>query len=145
MRCSPKPVRDGRRAFGAESIGKTVGKQAACMKSACVSVVPTRGETNCCFERAQILRPTEESNCPSTGEPNTKGIANISQSARDLGAANTQINQSGFPDETQLDNNPAQPLGNQNSVNLSNNLQTCAGLGIPTPSPQTGAPAKGNR
>ena len=60
MRCSPKPVRDGRRAFGAESIGKTVGKQAACMKSACVSVVPTRGETNCYFERAQILRSTEE-------------------------------------------------------------------------------------
>ena len=41
---------------------------------------------------------------------------------------NAQINQSGLPDEAPLFNNKTQSQGAQNSVNLSNSLQTCADL-----------------
>lgn len=46
MRCTPSPVRDGRRDFGAESIGNTCGKLIASVQFARVSEILIRGETN---------------------------------------------------------------------------------------------------
>ena len=100
MRRSPKLVCDGRRVFGAESMSRAVGKQAACMKSACVSVASHRGRTNRCIESARIPGQPMNPLVPLLGKPNTKVISNISQSVPLLGETNTQINQSGLPDET---------------------------------------------
>ena len=109
-------------------MSRTVGKRAACIKSACVSVASPRGKTNRCLKSAripgQLMNPTSQ----LRGETNTQMIANISQSSLLQGKPNTPVNQSGCLDETQIVANNAQFQGAQNSVNLSNSLQTCANL-----------------
>ena len=108
MRCSPKPVCDGRQVFGAESMSQKVGKRVACMKRRIKKTSDLE-----CFAI-----------CPFTGKMNTRMIVNVSQSSSLLSETNTPINPSGRPDETQIIANDAQLQGAQNSVNLSNDLQT---------------------
>ena len=109
-------------------MSRTIGKRAAYMKSAYVSVASTRGETKRCLKSARIPGQPKNPLSSLLSEPNTKVIANISQSSFLLGETNTPINQSGCPDEARIIANKAQLQGTQNSVNLSNSQQIFAGL-----------------
>ena len=131
MRCSTKPVCDGRRSFGAESMGFASGRRTACIKSARVSVVGapnTWSKTNRYYKGARIPGQPMNPTCSVLGDSNVKMIASISQSCSSMSQNNTHMKQSGLPDETHLLTTKTQSLGAQHSMNLSNNLQICADL-----------------